>query len=336
MESQPIDQINRDFEILRVLSGESALEMQVREMRSEMAEMRATMEDLKDLARQMISEGWNRQHRGNQTGDKVDQIAKLVGPVGIPLPDGTVLTRSLHGQLYFTDADDTVITPHLLIYRQWEPDLSELFTRLITPEMVFVDVGANIGYFTVLVAAKAGTAARVFAYEPNPRLIPIMKKSIDANWSAAPVTLHEAAASDETGSATLFIPTSKGGNASMAYAKDGAEVIVPMVTLDETLPADLVVDLMKIDIEGFELFALKGANRTIERNPSIKIVLEWSLDQTEAAGVDPKEIANFFTERGFLPFDVTLQDLHCPASAALSWDGILSTRYMNLLLARPA
>ncbi len=302
-------------------------------------ELQGHVAEVGGLVRQVLESGWARQHTINVTAETVREIRQLVGPVGIPFPDNTLLTRTIHGILYYVDAADTIITPQLLIYRQWEPDLTELFFAMLDGCRVFVDVGANIGYFTCLVATRMGAGGgRVFAFEPNPKLTPIIRKNLAVNWSAAPVELFEKAVSSEAGTATLFIPSDRGANASMGAASaHGAdvEVVVPMTTLDDSLPSDLEVDILKIDIEGFELYALQGARSVIARSPNIKIIMEWSMVQMRGANTNPRDIADYFTELGFLVFDITQRDFSFPAKDALDWETILTTEYANLLLARP-
>src|SRR5579863_6251254 len=98
-------------------------------------------------------------------------IRQLVGPFGLLYPDGTVLVQTLYGTKYFIDASDMVMAPQLVIYRQWEPEVSQFFLGSIGPDTVFMDVGANIGYFTCLLASYVGRAGygRVIAVEACPR-----------------------------------------------------------------------------------------------------------------------------------------------------------------------
>ncbi|MGE6781497.1 FkbM family methyltransferase [Ensifer adhaerens] len=294
--------------------------------------------ELTSMVRQSIESGWARQHTSNLIAESVREIRQLVGPVGIPFPDDTILTRTIHGHLYYVDARDTIITPQMLIYRQWEPDLTELFLELVEPDGVFVDVGANIGYFSCLVAARMGQrGGRVFAFEPNPRLTPIIRKNITVNWTSAPILLSEAAVSNRSGNTTLYIPSDRGANASMSSGSAGGadvEIIVPTTTLDEALPDDVKVDLLKIDIEGYELYALQGARSVIDRSKKIRVIMEWSIEQMTAADIDPRDVAIYFDEMGLKPFKVSQRDFEFPASDALNWADILQTSYANLLLAR--
>src|SRR5262249_19778414 len=104
------------------------------------------------------------------------EIRALVGPFGLPWPDDTVLVQRLHAVKYFIDGNDLVMAPHLVIYRQWESDLTDFFLQLVTPQTIFVDVGANFGYFACLLASRIGcvSSGRVIAIEANPKMVELL------------------------------------------------------------------------------------------------------------------------------------------------------------------
>ncbi|HZX25968.1 MAG TPA: hypothetical protein VFF16_02780, partial [Telluria sp.] len=117
----------------------------------------------------------------------VRDIRQLVGPFGVNFPNNEILVQTIHGTKYFIDANDLVMTPQLVVYRQWESDLSSFFLRSVTAETVFLDVGANFGYFTCLAASKIGTTGkgRVISVEPNPRMLDMLRRNSKINWSMA-------------------------------------------------------------------------------------------------------------------------------------------------------
>src|SRR5262245_18342906 len=80
----------------------------------------------------------------------VADIRSLVGPFAATFPDGSMLVQTLYGTKYFIDPTDDIMAPQLVIYRQWESELSQFMLNSVSPDTVFVDVGANFGYFTCL------------------------------------------------------------------------------------------------------------------------------------------------------------------------------------------
>jgi FkbM family methyltransferase len=133
--------------------------------------------------------------------------------------------------------------------------VSETIWRLAEPDDLAVDVGANVGYFTGLLAQRVG---EVIALEPNPRLWPIVSENVAA-WGPK-IGLLAAAASDTSGHATLHLPADWAENHGIATleAGDGDAYEVETVRLEDLI-AGRPVGILKIDVEGHELTALAGA-----------------------------------------------------------------------------
>jgi FkbM family methyltransferase len=235
-------------------------------------------------------------------------IRSLVGPFGVPYPDGTVLVQTLYGTKYFLEIADMVMAPQMIVYRQWEMDLSNFFLAITNPDSVFIDVGANIGYFTCLVGTKIGRSGtgKVFAVEANPKVYDILTRNIDVNWGMCPITTFACGASDRNGTAVLHVPERAAANASLAQIPSDPGALkhtIELKTLDDLLGNEKV-DFMKIDVEGFELTVLKGAIETIKQSPDLIIVMEWSLDQMLRANSTPQDLIAFASQNGMEFFDI--------------------------------
>lgn len=144
----------------------------------------------------------------------------------------------------------------------------------LKPGSVFVDAGANIGFFTVLAATLVGDDGHVFAIEMMPQTAARLRKHIAAN-GLRNVTVLEFALADRSGDAIVaIVPAGKHGQASIVRGSSGEgaqQVSVPTRTLDDLLPADGRVDLMKMDLESAEYLALKGAARVLLQTRAIII-----------------------------------------------------------------
>lgn len=266
------------------------------------------------------------------------ETRSLVGPFGVALPDGTVLVQTIWGHKLVVDALDTIMTPNLIVYRQWEADLSSLFAGYVTPDTVFVDVGANIGYFTCLVGSRIGPygSGRVIAVEPNPRCVALLKRNLAINWSLCPVDIEAVGASDRTGAASLAIPENRSANAHLGAAVgDRNAITVPIQRLDQLLENVSRVDLLKIDVEGHERSVLLGARNIIQRSPKIRIIMEWSIEQMMAAETTADAMLDVFAGMKLaackLPASLRefkLEDL------AYSREELKATPYCNILLVR--
>ena len=269
------------------------------------------------------------------------ETRNLVGPFGIPFPDGSVLVQTIYGIKYFIDAQDMVMTPQLIIYRQWEKDLSQFFLAALHQDCVFVDVGANVGYFTCLLGAYIGRSGKgqVFAFEPNPSVFSLLERNVQINWSMAPVKTFQAAVGNSDGMVELTVPRYGAANATLAKISGNAEVTridVKQCRLDSIIPAETKVDLMKIDVEGFELFVLEGIAEIIKRSPYIKIVIEWSIPQMITAKVDPQSIIEFChkMDMGFysVPNTYSRDNSFDWSQFKLTPEALLSRGYDNVIL----
>ncbi|MCY3832402.1 MAG: FkbM family methyltransferase [Chloroflexi bacterium] len=208
-----------------------------------------------------------------------------------------------------TIADDPFWFRLELLTGQHERETRRLLERLAAPGMVALDVGAHIGYHSRLLARLAGAEGRVIAFEPHPRSFEALRHN---TRDFANVTALQLAASESAGSADLhdYLMMSASGSlhydASLAEeqrARMGAGDVAPRggsdfepqrypvrtVAIDDCL-AELGiarVDLVKMDIEGAELAALRGMRRTIAESPRLALVMEYNPGALAAFGHEP-------------------------------------------------
>ncbi|MGA0602288.1 FkbM family methyltransferase [Caulobacter sp. KR2-114] len=267
----------------------------------------------------------------------IGEVRQLVGPFAVPLAPDRLLVQTLHGLKFMVDPTDLIMTPQLVVYRQWEPDLSAYLNRTLGEASVFVDVGANFGYFTCLAGARIGAhgAGRVIAVEPNPAMLALLDANLAINWSMCPIDVARCAAGPRAGEATLWAPASRAANASLsgpdATGEPGAAVSVALRPLDEIVPAGLPVDVMKVDVEGHEFGVLRGATRVIGESPDLRLILEWSQSQMQEAGYDPAALLTLLRDHGLVPHALE-QTGHL--GERLTDDVLMSTAYANLIFRR--
>lgn len=199
-----------------------------------------------------------------------------------PLNDGWGLTHLSTGQPFFVNTEDRNITPWILMSGTWEPNVDRVLCAYARPGMHIVDVGANMGYYTVKLASIVGAGGTVFAFEPNPEVFDVCLENLKINGLTAHAKVMPIALGDAKGTATLTRSRSNMASANLLAEQD-ADVSFPVKvdTLDAALANGRPVDLIKLDAEGFESFILKGAGKTLARSPACAIMIELGLDRWE-------------------------------------------------------
>lgn len=228
---------------------------------------------------------------------------RLARPAYVPLGRHAVaVTRDGH-RIHLL-ADDLSVTPTMALTGAWEPHVASLLRRLLRPGMLVAEGGANVGCHTLVMAEALGARGRLHAFEPLPDFRPLLEQTLVANRLADRVVLHEAALLDRVRPIELLLdPTMLGsGHLAMVHASDrySRRVAAQATTLDVALAAqgDRPLDLIRLDIEGSEALALRGAEATIRRSPRLRIVMEWSPPML-AARCDPAEAAAWLAGLGF-------------------------------------
>jgi FkbM family methyltransferase len=157
----------------------------------------------------------------------------------------------VHGSRLRLDPDDSLF----LGSHDYEPYASKLVMGLLRPGDVAVDVGAMIGYYTVILAKHVEPHGRVYAFEPDPDNFALLESNVDLNGYAN-VTCRQAVVGAEAGRTKLWrAPTNRGDH--HAFETPGREPVgVDVVALDDVV--DGPVDLVKIDVQGYESFVLAG------------------------------------------------------------------------------
>jgi len=168
---------------------------------------------------------------------------------------------ALDGFRLYVRHDDKEVGAPLAEAGQYEPHVTAELKSLLRDDTVFVDVGANIGYFTIL-AASLVSSGKVIAFEPNRDNCALIRMSLAAN-GLHNVMLHPFAVSDADAEFALDVV---GSNGALRDAPSTDDVIVRSVVLDDCVSDESRVDIIKMDIEGFEGRALRGMTQTIARH----------------------------------------------------------------------
>ena len=189
--------------------------------------------------------------------------------------------RTFLGHKYLLDLNDKnqamgEIQRDFMLHGTYEPETSKIVEEVVKEGDVAVDVGASIGLFTMLLAKQVGAKGKVYSIEPTSNQFPYLQENIKLNGYQDRVIAINKAAYDKVA-----------GNESFKINL-GQEGEVEAVVLDDILPEK--VDFIKIDVDGAEPHVLKGLIKTIERNPQLKMVIEYYPEYIKNLGNDPKEM----------------------------------------------
>lgn len=200
----------------------------------------------------------------------------------------------------------------------WEAEVGNVLASFMPAKGgVFLDIGANVGYFSRLIAKQFPTS-RIYAFEPHPLTYRILQLNA---WPVhGGIHISPCALSDFRGTVVLDTKEHNLGDTRATSGKQGqlASTVVPASDLDSLCP-DLIADVVKLDVQGTELAVLRGMAAVIRRSPAIKIVMEFWPAALEAAHLEPRAVFNSLRQLG-----LAIRLLHGGGPMAVSDDEIFN------------
>jgi FkbM family methyltransferase len=225
-----------------------------------------------------------------------------IRPITVYLGDHTALTQLHTGHKIYVDTRDVGIASHLMMEGKWEPWIERVIMRELRAGMAVADVGANFGYYTLLSAAAVGPTGKVFSIEANPHLVRLLRQSVSVNGFSNWVEVFPIAISDRVSEAYLTFDYAYSGGGQVSYENAPSETYtqfpVETAPLDQIIASNVKVDFMKIDIEGAEVLAIRGAKRILDAPGNLSIVMEFyrpAIERFEPAF----DFIEGFRRRGF-------------------------------------
>jgi FkbM family methyltransferase len=206
-----------------------------------------------------------------------DSCRRLASPVY--LGGGVALCRILGSYKFYVSTSDEGFGANVLLDGYWESWLTRFMARTVRPGATVVDVGANYGYYSLLLADLVGPKGRLHAVEPNPDAAALMSRSLALNGFTARSEVHEIALGAGEGEATLFVPEGEPKNAALVAGEEiersGRQCAVGVRSLDSLIGPDEAIGFIKIDAEGGEEAIIEGMERILATRPP-PMVLEYN------------------------------------------------------------
>jgi FkbM family methyltransferase len=266
-------------------------------------------------------------------------LDRLVRP-RVYLGDHTLMTRTVFGHVLYLDTRDDSLLPALVLRGVWEPNVTRVFLRLLRPGMRVVEVGANVGYYTILAASCVGPTGSVIAFEANPAIAERLRRAVVVNGYQWWTQVVGSAVTDRDGQATLHVLARHQGSSSLARQRPDVlegwgEVPHPLTVSATTLDAFLgpdpsPVDLLKIDAEGWEPAIFDGMHGLLARSPHLRAVIEFTPALVANAGRDARAFLDTLAGLGFRIEAIDARGRLRPTTRAQ----LLATPSTELLLSR--
>jgi FkbM family methyltransferase len=204
-------------------------------------------------------------------------------------------------------------------------------------EELFVDVGANVGVYTVLASAAVG--ARSVAIEPNAKSVAALRRNLALNGIESRVTVFELAAGEQSGEVAFTAELDATNHVALRSESDTVVEKVRLARLDEILQDQSLQgqgpSLIKLDVEGYELPALRGADEVL-RSPSLQALIVELNGSGRNYGSEDREIVDHLRSRGFQSVQYAPQTRRLEAAPALGrpGDNVLFVRELGTMQAR--
>jgi len=208
----------------------------------------------------------------------------------------------IEGRKMFCHGNDGLA---LSIFKTYEPSQTQIVKNYVKKGDRVIDVGAHVGYYTLLLSQLVGNTGKVYAFEPDPKNFELLKKNIEVN-SFKNIELIQKAVSNKTGIIKLYLgdqdrATNRIYDAQLNDTKKSIEI--KTISLDEYIK-DKKIDFIKIDVEGSELGVIEGMKSIFQNNKQIKIIIEFFPFLIEKSGNKPKEILKELENLNFEMFEI--------------------------------
>lgn len=208
------------------------------------------------------------------------------------------------GHTMFLDEIDSL---KLSIKGVYEPFETEFAKKEIKKGDVVLDLGANVGYYSLIFAKLVGENGKVFAFEPDPTNFALLKKNVETNGYKN-VTLVQKAVSNKTGKIRLYLAEDNKVDQRIYNSHDGRKSIeIEAIRLDEYFKNyNGKIDFIKMDIQGAEGGAIQGMFNLLKKN-NVKIITEFWPIGLKRFGIDPEEYLKLLIELGFKLYEINEQ-----------------------------
>lgn len=240
----------------------------------------------------------------------------------------------VNGYRLFLDEADSL---KLSMNGSYEIFETELIKRLVQPADRVVDIGANIGYYSLLMSGLVGSKGKVYAFEPDPTNLDLLRRNIDFNNRENIVVVPEAVANRQGFSQFYVSDNNRGAHSLEATEALTAAGEVAITSLDHYFKSNRSnISLIKMDIQGAEYKALVGMKQVLVQNPQLILITEYWPYGLEKSGVAPKDYLRAIESLGFQIYEIheNTRRIKQLDKTSLHKNLVGKNRFTNLMAAR--
>tara|TARA_A100001037_G_scaffold301543_1_gene331307 strand:- start:1656 stop:2534 length:879 start_codon:yes stop_codon:yes gene_type:complete len=213
----------------------------------------------------------------------------------------------INGNKLFLDSSDSL---RLSLKKEFEPKTTDLIQERIFPGNIVIDIGANIGFFTLIMADIVKKEGKVFSFEPESKNFQLLEKNVKVN-NLSNVILENKAVGNINGETDMYLASNEDNIYSQSMhriyssnivSQNSTPVKIKIIRLDdffEKLELIEKIDLIKIDVEGAEFDVLKGMSKILDLNKDLRIIMEFSIENLQDFGSKPDEVMDFLLKKNF-------------------------------------
>jgi FkbM family methyltransferase len=216
--------------------------------------------------------------------------------------------QTILGPLW-VEREGEILTPSLVEGGMWDLPITTLMQKLLRPGMTFVDAGANIGYFSVLGSRLVGPTGRVYAVEPDPSNLAILRANLE-RLDCTNVTVLPVAAWFEPAELDFHRPAD--GAVARVGQDDGSGLRIQADRLDALVEGP--VDYLKVDCELTDYVVVQGAEGLLREQPSMLVSVEFHPWDASHLGHSPAEVLEGYRSMGLHPYEIVRKGI-----SATSW-----------------
>ncbi len=244
-------------------------------------------------------------------------IARQIVPAGVKRKLSRFVTKnattengfikSKNGHLFEVIAEPVFL--HLRMEGYYEKSLSDIAAKYVTENDIAVDIGANFGWYTTLFAKQVGKNGKVFSYEPNEKTYKTLRNNINANGYEKIVSAKNCGIGSERSQASLVVDE---GESAIGYMdtknvgeQSNSQKTIEIHAIDELLAEHIgKIAYVKIDVEGFEPFVMRGAKKLFSHKNAPILQLEFNVEALERQSIDSEDFALSLNE---LPMNIFVE-----------------------------